>query len=77
MDQLDLLALALVVVASLALLRESRRFLRTHIIRYGKPPPTLWMFTRSSDAELEDIRRQALFLLPFYLVAVAVYLLRT
>ena len=76
MNQFNLFALALVVVASLALLRQSRRFLRTYITRYGEPPPARWMFTRSADPELEEIRRQALFFLPFYLIAVVLYLLR-
>ena len=38
--------------------------------------PSLWMFRRSDDPELETLRRVGLVLLPFYLIAAVIVLLR-
>jgi hypothetical protein len=69
-------ALTLVMATSFGLLISGRRFLRGYVARYGTQPPTTWMFRRSPYPELESLRRVALALLPFYLVAAAIYLLR-
>ena len=73
---LPLVALALVMATSFGLLVAGRRYLRGYVARHGVPPPATWMFRRSPDRELENARRAALALLPFYLVAAAIYLLR-
>jgi ABC-type Fe3+ transport system permease subunit len=69
-------ALALIMATSFGLLVLGRRFLRRYVARHGTQPPATWMFHRSEDPELESTRRVALGLLPFYLVAAVVYLLR-
>lgn len=69
-------ALALVMATSFGLLVLGRRFLRGYIARHGSAPPATWMFQRSDDPELEGQRRLALALLPFYLIAAVIYMLR-
>jgi len=69
-------ALALVMATSFGLLVLGRRYLRGYVARHGTQPPATWMFRRSEDPELESVRRVALGLLPFYLVAAMLYLLR-
>ena len=69
-------ALTLVMATSFGLLVAGRRYLRGYVSRHGTQPPARWMFQRSPDPELESYRRLALALLPFYLVAALIYLLR-
>ena len=69
-------ALTLVMATSFGLLIAGRRYLRGYVARHGEQPPATWMFTRSDDPELESLRRVALLLLPLYLVAGAIYVLR-
>lgn len=71
-----LVALSMVMATSFGLLITGRRFLRGYVARHGTQPPSMWMFLRSGDPELESLRRAALALLPFYLVAALIYLLR-
>jgi hypothetical protein len=69
-------ALAMVMATSFGLLIAGRRYLRGYVARHGRQPPASWMFRRSDDSELESMRRLALALLPFYLVAAVIYVLR-
>jgi hypothetical protein len=71
-----IVALSMVMATSFGLLITGRRFLRGYVARHGTQPPSMWMFQRSGDPELEQSRRAALALLPFYLVAALIYLLR-
>ena len=71
-----IVALSMVMATSFGLLICGRRFLRGYVERHGTRPPSLWMFQRSGDPELEPLRRIALALLPFYLIAAVIYLLR-
>ena len=73
---MDLLALSVIAATSFGLLVTGRRYLRGYVARHGTQPPAMWMFQRSPDPELEGWRRLALVLLPFYLVAAVIYLLR-
>jgi hypothetical protein len=70
------IALTIVMATSFGLLISGRRYLRGYVVRHGRQPPATWMFRRSDDAELEGLRRVALALLPFYLIAAVIYLLR-
>jgi hypothetical protein len=65
------------VVTSVVLWLFGSRFTKGYIARYGEMPRLTWMFHRSSDPELEGHRRQALLVLPLYLVGVIVYLAAT
>ena len=69
-------ALALVMATSFGLLVLGRRYARGYVARHGAMPPATWMFQRADDPELETMRRVALALLPLYLIAAAIYLLR-
>ena len=69
-------ALTIVMATSLGLLIVGRRYLRGYVARHGTQPPAPWMFHRSGDPELESMRRIALALLPLYLIAAVIYLLR-
>jgi hypothetical protein len=69
-------ALSMVMATSFGLLILGRRFLHGYVARHGTQPPSMWMFQRSGDPELEPLRRAALGLLPFYLIAAVIYLLR-
>ena len=71
-----IVALSMVMATSFGLLITGRRFFRGYVARHGTQPPSMWMFQRSGDPELEQSRRAALALLPFYLVAALIYLLR-
>lgn len=73
---MEFTALALVMSTSFGLLVLGRRYLRGYVARHGTMPPARWMFQRAEDPELERLRRVALALLPFYLVAAVIYLLR-
>ena len=70
-------ALTIVMATSFGLLIAGRRYLHGYVARHGQPPPATWMFRRSPDRDLESLRRVALALLPFYLIAAALYLFRT
>ena len=73
---MEILALSVVMATSFGLLVSGRRYLRGYVAKHGVAPPPMWMFHRSPDPDLEGARRAALVLLPFYLVAAFVYLLR-
>jgi hypothetical protein len=70
-------ALSMVMATSFGLLVLGRRYLRGYVARNGRQPPASWMFRHSDDPELEGMRRLALALLPFYLVAAVIYVLRS
>ena len=69
-----LLASGVVAATSIALWFFGNRFSRRYVAINGALPPLTWMFRRSSDPELEGLRRRALVVVPFYLVAVAILL---
>ena len=73
---MEVIALTLVMSTSFGLLVSGRRYLRGYVAKHGTQPPATWMFHRSDDPDLEGVRRVALALLPFYLVAAIVYVLR-
>jgi hypothetical protein len=73
----DVLALTVVAATSFGLLVTGRRYMRGYVSKHGVQPPAPWMFHRSDDPDLEPYRRVALALLPLYVVAAVVYLLRT
>ena len=73
---MEVFALTLVMSTSVGLLISGRRYLRGYVEKHGTQPPATWMFHRSDDADLEGIRRVALALLPFYLVAGLIYFAR-
>ena len=73
---MPLVALTVVLATSFGLLIAGRRFRRGYIARHASEPPATWMFRRSEDPELEGLRRLALVLLPFDLIAAAIYLAR-
>jgi len=73
---LPVVALTLFMAVSFGLLILGRRFLRGYVALHGTQPPSMWMFRRSEDPELERFRRAALALLPFYVIAAVIYLLR-
>jgi hypothetical protein len=68
--------ISVLTLTSVVLWAVGRRFLRRHIARYGTMPPSTWMFRRSEDPELERYRRFALGILPVYLIALVLFLLR-
>jgi hypothetical protein len=53
------------------------RFTKGCIAKYGEMPRLTWMFRRSQDPELEVHRRQALLVLPLYLVGIVISLAAT
>ena len=73
---MEFVALAMVMSTSFGLLVAGRRYLRGYVAKHGRQPPAMWMFHRSDDPDLEGVRRVALALLPFYLVAAVINLLR-
>jgi len=73
---MEIVALSMVMATSFGLLVSGRRYLRGYVAKHGAAPPSMWMFHRSPDPELEGVRRVALVLLPFYLLAAFIYLLR-
>jgi hypothetical protein len=70
-------ALAVITVLSIALYVLGRRCTRAYVAKHNAMPRLTWMFHDSGDPELESSRRQALTLLPFYLVALVLYLFRS
>lgn len=76
MQPVALGALAVITVLSVALFVLGRRYTRTYIAKHNAMPRLTWMFRDTGDPELESPRRQALTLLPFFLIALVVYLFR-
>ena len=68
--------IAVVTLSSVVLWAVGRRFLRRYMTLNGTVPPSTWMFRRSDDPELERFRRLGLGILPFYLIALLLYLFR-
>jgi len=71
-----LASLSVLVGTSLFLWLFGQRYSRVYQRTHRALPPLTWMFTRTDDPELERWRRPALAILPFYLVAFVLYLLR-
>jgi hypothetical protein len=69
-------ALGVVTVCSVVLFVVGRRFTRGYVAKHNAMPPMTWMFRDSGDPDLEPSRRIALSTLPFYFVALAIYLFR-
>lgn len=69
-------ALGVITVASVVLYILGRRFTRAYVAKHRVMPPLTWMFRPTGDPELEAPRRLALGLLPFYLIALVLYLFR-
>ena len=70
------IALGIVAMTSVLLLIFGRRYTRGFVTLYRAAPPLTWMFRKEPDPDLERTRRQALAVLPIYLIALVVYLLR-
>ncbi len=68
--------ISVLTLTSVVLWAVGRRFLRRYMALNGTVPPSTWTFRRSEDPELERYRRFALGILPFYLIALALFLLR-
>jgi len=71
-----LFALLVASTVAVALWIQGRRYVRRYAELHHRAPPAMWMFQKTDDPELERPRQTALILLPFFLVALAVYLLR-
>jgi hypothetical protein len=69
-----LFALGIVTVASVVLWFLGQKYTRRHVAIHGSMPRLTWMFHRVEDEELERSRRQAIGLLPVYLIALVLYL---
>ena len=69
-------SLSVLIGASLFLWLFGQRFSRRYRETRGALPPYTWLFTRTDDPELERWRLPALAVLPFYLVALVLYLSR-
>ena len=76
MDYFALAALGVVSVTSVALFVLGSRFTRRYVALNRAMPPLTWMFRRTSDPDMERSRRLALTFLPFYLIALVLYLFR-
>lgn len=76
MPPIAIVSLSLLIGASLGLWLFGQRFSRRYREIRGAMPPYLWMFTATDDPELEHWRRPALAILPVYLIALVLYLLR-
>jgi hypothetical protein len=76
MQFLTIASLSLLIGASFGLWMFGQRFSRRYRETHGTQPPYLWMFTGTDDPDLERWRRPALAVLPVYLVALVLYLLR-
>ncbi len=76
MNQIGLLALAVLTVASVALWVAGQRFTRRYVTLHRARPPLTWMFRKTDDPELERSRLAALVILPIDLIALAAYLFR-
>jgi hypothetical protein len=70
-------ALGIVTVTSVVLWFLGQRFAKRYVQLHGTMPPLTWMFRPiRDDEELERSRRQAIGLLPVYLIALALYLVQ-
>ena len=76
MPSVAIASLSLLIGGSLGLWLFGARFSRRYRELHHATPPYRWMFTRTDDPELERWRRPALLVLPFYLVALVLYLFR-
>ena len=76
MQPLVIAALGIVTVGAVALWALGARFSRRYIAKHRARPPATWMFRGTNDPELEGPRRQALVVLPIFLVALLIYLFR-
>lgn len=76
MQPVALAALGVITVLSVVLYLLGRRFTRAYVAKHKRMPRLTWMFHNTGDPELESPRRQALTLLPFFLIALVVYLFR-
>lgn len=77
MNPVALFALILASLTAVSLWVQGNRYARRHVRLYGAPPRLTWMFRKAEDADLERSRTTALIILPFFLVSITVYLLRT
>jgi hypothetical protein len=69
-------ALSVLIGASLFLWLFGQRYSRRYRDLHRAMPPLTWMFQSTDDPELERWRKPALLILPFYLVALVLYLSR-
>ena len=76
MQPLAFVALGVVSVGAVALWFLGARFSRRYIAKHRARPPMTWMFRATGDPDLEGPRRTALFILPIFVAALLVYLLR-
>jgi hypothetical protein len=76
MQALPFAALGVVTVCAVALWFLGARYSRRYIAKHRARPPLTWMFRNTRDPDLEGSRRAALLILPIFLVALAVYMLR-
>jgi hypothetical protein len=74
---LAFVGLGIVAVTSVVLWLFGSRFTKGYIAKHGEMPRLAWMFHRSPDPELEVHRRQALLVLPLYLIGIVLYLAAT
>ena len=65
------------MVTSVVLWLFGSRFTKAYVAKHGEMPRLTWMFRRSQDPDLEVHRRQALLVLPLYLVGIVIYLAAT
>lgn len=76
MQPIAFAALGVVTVCAVALWFLGARYSRRYIAKHRARPPLTWMFRSTGDPDLEGPRRAALVILPIFLVALAVYMLR-
>ena len=76
MPPLAFAALGVATVGAVLLWFLGARFSRRYIAKHRARPPMTWMFRNTGDPDLEGSRRAALVVLPFFLVAVVLYLFR-
>jgi hypothetical protein len=76
MQPLAFAALGIVTVGAVLLWFLGARFSRRYIAKHRARPPARWMFERTDDPDLEGPRRAALLVLPFFLIALVLYLFR-
>ena len=69
-------ALGVATVGAVLLWFLGARYSRRYIAKHHARPPARWMFQATGDPELEGPRRTALLVLPFFVVAVVLYLFR-
>jgi len=76
MQPINFVELGVVTMCSVALWFLGARFSRRYIAKHRARPPMTWMFRNTGDPDLEGSRRTALLILPFFLVALVLYLFR-